>query len=386
MSKDDKKEIREERDWLGRKKWVVYEDGKKIAETRREEDWLGRKKQVTIDPEKKKIAETKRETDVWGREKFVTIDPETKKKISETKYEKDWLGRTREVIYEDGDKIGELRRKEGFLDGIINTVTRRKVLREAPGYDVDLARRGSRGSYSGTGSSSRGLPIPGIWLILAVVGFFLIILIPSTIYGVWKIGVEPNLPWVDPLTAAYDGAFRWADSELPNERSLNLGKPCPNCGSVVFLLKSEVVDAEVVGTDSWAFAYYGCDRQQYDTTECRKNFPGTGYIIHSANRGSTWEIQREIANWVPLSVTAGAGRFIDETHGYAFGDTGILYTNDGGKYWDFRKLPVEVQEIVSVKLIQNERLVVECRYGPNKQIGEYESLDAGRSWQKITAA
>ena len=144
------KEIKKETDWLGREKWVIYEGKEKVGETRKETDLLGREKQVTYDTRKEKVSETKRETDLLGREKYVTYD--RGQKISETKYETDCLGRPKEVIYEKGQKIGELKREEATSDIIWGT--ERKKLYEAPGYDVDLTKRGSREKPPKTGDSS----------------------------------------------------------------------------------------------------------------------------------------------------------------------------------------------------------------------------------------
>lgn len=140
------KEIKKETDWLGREKWVIYEDGKKTGETKRETNWLGEEKQVTRDNSGRKVSETRRETGWFGEEKLVTYDNHGEK-LSETKPEKDWFGTPKEVIYERGEKIGELKGEEGLWDLLCGV--RRKVLREKPGDDVDLARKARRNRPKG---------------------------------------------------------------------------------------------------------------------------------------------------------------------------------------------------------------------------------------------
>jgi hypothetical protein len=135
------KEIKKETGWLGGEKWVIYEDGIKVGETRRETGLFGDEKQVTYDTNGQKVSETKRETGWFGDEKFVTYDTRGQK-LSETRYEKDWLGTSKEVIYEKGEKIGELEKGEGIWDTLSGT--RKKVLREKSGHDVDLTRRAPR--------------------------------------------------------------------------------------------------------------------------------------------------------------------------------------------------------------------------------------------------
>lgn len=148
------KEIKKETGLLGAEKWVIYEDGVKVGETKKETGLFG-DKFVTRNAYGEKVSETKRDGD-----KFVTRDTDGRK-ISETKYED-----SQEVIYQEGKKIGELRREDGITDTIFGI--KRKKLYETRGSDVDLTRRtsrtsvghdahetnyGSSGGYSGTSST-----------------------------------------------------------------------------------------------------------------------------------------------------------------------------------------------------------------------------------------
>ena len=179
----------------------------------------------------------------------------------------------------------------------------------------------------------------------------------------------------DPLDKVYAGVYKWAKHNLPNERHMTIPQ-LPPYEDAIALLKPEVVYCAVVGEHSWAVAYYGCDRQHYSAgDDCRRLFPGTGYILYSSSYGRKWEVQKQIPNWCPL----GRGlEFVTETEGYAIGDTGILYTSDRGKHWALLNLPSEVQKIEGVKSIEDHHLVIAC----NDNWEKYESFDGGKTWQK----
>ena len=125
------KEIKKETTWLGETKWVTYEDGEKTGESKRERGgFLG-----------------------LGEEREVTYDTHGQK-LSETKQERDWRGRPKDVIYEHGRRVGELRREDGVTDIVFDT--KRKVLHEAPGRDIDLTKRATRKTPAGTEASFSG--------------------------------------------------------------------------------------------------------------------------------------------------------------------------------------------------------------------------------------
>lgn len=209
-----------------------------------------------------------------------------------------------------------------------------------------------------------------------------------------KITPEPAsdyMPWGDPVDKAYMGAGRWAKHNLPSGRYITI----PQKGKVVkerygrrtfediqediqVPLKPEVVYCTVVGEHSWAEVYYGCNRQYYSVgSDCRRIFPGTGYILYSSDHGRSWEIRKQIPNWCPDAGPFGF-EFITETEGYAVGDTGILYTSDGGKHWNFLNLPSEIQVIRGAQSIEGYHLVISCNDGWVK----YESFDGGKTWQR----
>jgi len=193
--------------------------------------------------------------------------------------------------------------------------------------------------------------------------------------------VSPDSP-----DGVFRGAVRWTENNLPGERHLpipmalveqEVGHPLPpNTIQPIALLKPEVVYSMVVGEHAWAVAYYGCDRQHYSVGDaCRQAFPGTGYIIHSSN-GGKWEIQEQIPNWTPIGYLGL--KFITNEEGYAIGDTGIFYTNNGGKHWNRLSLPSEIQEIRGVESIEGSHLAIAC----NDSWTNYESFDKGKTWQR----
>jgi len=132
------KETRKETDFFGNEKKVHYEDGEKIGETRVESGIFG-DKEVTRDTNGNKLSETRTENGFFG-DKEVTRDTNGNK-LSETKTESNpfdihGLG-TKRVIYEDGEKIGEIITERGCFE--IKT-----RLYDSPGKDVDLTTRTDR--------------------------------------------------------------------------------------------------------------------------------------------------------------------------------------------------------------------------------------------------
>lgn len=184
----------------------------------------------------------------------------------------------------------------------------------------------------------------------------------------------------DPLDKTYSGAYRWAKRNLPRRRHLTISHLY---GDVTALLQPEVISATVVEEHAWAAAYYGCNRQGSAGLGdlCRQKFPGTGYIVYSPNYGRSWEIQKQIPNWLPVTGWLGPLEFITKTEGYAIGDTGILYTDDSGKHWSFLTLPSEIQEIREVESIEGYHLVISV-ISRNDDRAKYESFDGGKTWQQ----
>lgn len=148
-----KQEIRKETDWLGNEKQVIYEGGSKVGEIRNEPDRLsGANRYVTYDSRGNKVGEAINEAGfidiLCGEKVFVTRDS-SGRKVSETRFENG-----REVIYQDGVKIGEMKTETGFWGG------KKRVLREYSGKEVDLTKRSVReeeeSSHSAGDSSSDG--------------------------------------------------------------------------------------------------------------------------------------------------------------------------------------------------------------------------------------
>lgn len=216
--------------------------------------------------------------------------------------------------------------------------------------------------------------------VLAVAALSITAWLPMFFFFVSSYDWWPWSPKVAPVatSSCYDNASRWAKRNLPSERRISLPsqyQQVPIAIKPTALLKPEVVYCAVAGAHSWAVPYYGCDRQHSDDT-CRKMFPGIGYILHSSDQGRSWEIQKEIPNWEPLG-SVGL-KFITETEGYALGDTGIFYSNDGGKQWHPMNLPPEIRRIRGVVSIEGYRLVISV----NDNWERYQSSDGGKTWQR----
>jgi len=217
----------------------------------------------------------------------------------------------------------------------------------------------------------RGLPTWGKW-VLSLLAILVIAFIASL--ASVKTFTPPN-PWRE----AWDGAVIWAQHNLPSQQHVTVKMPSPYSDSPNTLM-TEIVDCEVVGTHSWVVAYYGCYQRcrPYDYVKdlCCQQFPGTGYIIYSSDQGKTWEIQKQISDWVPVDMESIT--FLNETEGFATGHRGILHTNDGGKNWNYLELPPEIQFIAFVQSIDGYHLVISC----NDDEAKYESFDGGKIWQR----
>lgn len=139
------KEIKKETNWLGRERTFVYEDGEKVAEITKETGWFSSKEvEVTRDMSGEKIAVTSEETKgiIFPEKVQVTRDPQGRK-LSETRHRNESLFRdSAEEIYEGREKIGELKRENTLKEIIFGS--RRQILEESPGKNVDLTRRISR--------------------------------------------------------------------------------------------------------------------------------------------------------------------------------------------------------------------------------------------------
>lgn len=139
------KEIKKETNWLGRERTFVYEDGEKVAEITKETGWFSSKEvEVTRDMSGEKIAVTSEETKgiIFPEKVQVTRDPQGRK-LSETRHRNESLFRdSAEEIYEGREKIGELKRENTLKEIIFGS--RRQILEESSGVNVDLTRRVSR--------------------------------------------------------------------------------------------------------------------------------------------------------------------------------------------------------------------------------------------------
>ena len=113
-------------------------------EIRKETDWLGIEKDVIYE-DGQKVGETRHETTLFGTSKEVTYDTH-RNKISETIYEEGIFGGKKGVIRESGRKIGELKTEKGIFG------ERKQVLHEI-GEDVDLTKRVTREKSSQTSRS-----------------------------------------------------------------------------------------------------------------------------------------------------------------------------------------------------------------------------------------
>jgi len=140
------KEIKKETDWLGREKEVVYEDGNKVGEIKEEQGFFG-SKSVIRDDSGSKVGEVEHKEGIFGSKDV--IRDTNYNKVSETRYGQGFFG-NRNDIYEDGEKIGEIGRREKTFLGD----SRRRV--HDRGADVDPLTRTSRSSSSSESSYDSG--------------------------------------------------------------------------------------------------------------------------------------------------------------------------------------------------------------------------------------
>lgn len=82
--------------------------------------------------------------------------------------------------------------------------------------------------------------------------------------------------------------------------------------------RDNLYDVEVRGSHAWIVGYYGT-------------------ILHSPDRGHTWELQRSGTREALFRLA-----FIDEKRGWVSGSYGtILHTEDGGKSWKGQRAPTQ---------------------------------------------
>jgi len=147
-------EIRTEKTWWGGERQVAYEDGQRVGEVKQEASFLhqisggslGSVKEVAYDNDGRRVSETTHEPSflhnltggVLGTDKSVTRDTDGRV-ISETRHGQGLLS-NKNYIYEEDQRIGEVRREKGFWGGS------KRVYRESGGNDLDILRRTSRRS------------------------------------------------------------------------------------------------------------------------------------------------------------------------------------------------------------------------------------------------
>lgn len=146
------------------------------------------------------------------------------------------------------------------------------------------------------------------------------------------------LAWCAGLIAAWAPAFFYAHAAPPKNPALS----------------ENFYSVEIVGNDAWIVGYYGT-------------------ILHSNDRGATWEIQ--------LSPTRNAlfkARFLDRSTGWISGSYGtILHTADGGKNWRLQPSGTEEHLFGSFWLDKSRGWLV----GSGGVTLRTE--DGGRSWRHL---
>ncbi len=140
------KEIKKETNLWGKERTYVYEDGEKVAEIKKETQGLFSQKEVEVtrDMSGEKIAVTSEETKglIFPEKVQVTRDPQGRK-LSETRHRNETFFRdSAEEIYEGNRKIGELKKGNTLKEIVLGS--KRQILEESSGEDVDLAGRVSR--------------------------------------------------------------------------------------------------------------------------------------------------------------------------------------------------------------------------------------------------
>ena len=146
-----KKEIKTETTWLGEKKEVLYEGGKKVGETRHESTLFGTPVSRTYDTKGNRVSETRNESTFFGTPVSRTYDPNGNR-VSETRQENTLFGQ-RTVIVENGQKIGTIKRDPSLGD-VLSGYNGRKSVEGYGGRDINPLTRTTRSRDSSSSSSS----------------------------------------------------------------------------------------------------------------------------------------------------------------------------------------------------------------------------------------
>lgn len=126
----------------------------------------------------------------------------------------------------------------------------------------------------------------------------------------------------------------------------------------------EVYDYTAIEGNAWAVGY---------------GFMGYGYVLYSPDNGETWMIQWREEQKLFGGLYPYAVCFSNKNEGWVGGKSGLLYTNDGGSSWEFRKGPVSKHWgdwLAGFRITGNQHLWVLLR---NEE--SYESLDGGKTWK-----
>ena len=137
------KEIRKEKDWLGREKEVIYEDKEKIGEIREEKTFWGKSVKREYNAGGEQVSETKPEHTWTGKPVDRTYSADTGERLSETRHERTLSGKLVDTTYNDsGELISETRRERTFF----GTPVKRVYEKGRPGIETRAST--SQSSYS----------------------------------------------------------------------------------------------------------------------------------------------------------------------------------------------------------------------------------------------
>jgi photosystem II stability/assembly factor-like uncharacterized protein len=115
----------------------------------------------------------------------------------------------------------------------------------------------------------------------------------------------------------------------------------------------------------------------YDVATQQENIWVVGYfgkIVHSADAGRTWAVQKSDTVNSLFGVS-----FVDDKTGWVVGEAGaILHTKDGGTTWQKQTSPITTERLLKVRFLNDNEGYVVGSYGV-----VLHTADGGANWQRL---
>jgi hypothetical protein len=160
------KEIKNETNFWGETKQVVYEDGDRIGEVRKETTWLGETRQGVYTPDGERVATIEPRTDIWG-DSYERIADTSGTKIGEVTNETSFFGEPyRKVVDASGSTIAKIRPTRGGYR-IDETATPSS---DGSGSSEEYASVSSSTQIKSTSSGAKWFGVLGVVVLMIVIG------------------------------------------------------------------------------------------------------------------------------------------------------------------------------------------------------------------------